>query len=315
MEMTRIFRMLCCKSSPGVQPGCGLRLACERFRHFHSHACGECKVPISVFPTQNTHHAGFSLIEMIIVIAITTIVGSMVAVFLRVPLDSYVAQDRRARLTDTADTALRRMGRDIRLALPNSVRVKSVGGVFYLEFLGTRSGGRYRAQGGGDILNFTDVAGDSSFDILGPAIEMQANDFIAVYNLGIPGADAWRGETLAAYAGAAGSVSTIAIASKRFPLASPGNRFQVVDGPVSYVCDPATGTLTRFWGYPIAVDQTTAFATTIPRALLATRVSACSFEYQPGVTERGGLVGMTLNLRLADETVRLYATTQVSNQP
>jgi len=27
--------MLRCKSSPGVQPGCGLRLACERFRHFH----------------------------------------------------------------------------------------------------------------------------------------------------------------------------------------------------------------------------------------------------------------------------------------
>ena len=102
-------------------------------------------------PTSDS--AGFTLIEMIIVIAITAIIGSMVALFLRAPLESYVAQDRRARLADTADTALRRMGRDIRLALPNSVRVTSVGGVFYLEFLGTRSGGRYRAQGGGDILD------------------------------------------------------------------------------------------------------------------------------------------------------------------
>mgnify|MGYP001048190736 CR=1 FL=1 len=68
-------------------------------------------------------HAGFTLIEMIIVIAITAIVGSMVAVFLRAPLESYVAQDRRARLADAADTALRRMARDIRLALPSSVRV------------------------------------------------------------------------------------------------------------------------------------------------------------------------------------------------
>lgn len=259
------------------------------------------------------NHAGFTLIEMIVVIAITAIVGSMVAVFLRAPLDSYVAQDRRARLADTADTALRRMGRDIRLALPNSVRVTSVGSASYLEFLGTRSGGRYRAQGGGDILDFT--AADTRFDVLGPAIAMQAGDRIAVYNLGIPGADAWAGDTLANYTGAAGPTSSIAIASKQFPLASPGNRFQVVDGPVSYVCDPVAGTLTRYWGYPIAAAQTTAFAAATPQARLATGVSACNFTYQPGVTERGGLVSMTLNLSQANETVRLYATTQVSNQP
>ncbi len=262
-------------------------------------------------PTFNA--AGFTLIEMIIVIAITAIIGSMVALFLRAPLESYVAQDRRARLADTADTALRRMGRDIRLALPNSVRVTSAGGAFYLEFLGTRSGGRYRAQGGGDILDFTTA--DTSFDVLGPAIAMQAGDRIAVYNLGIPGADAWAGDTLAAYAGANGSVSNITIAAKQFPLASPGSRFQVVDGPVSYVCNPATGTLTRYWGYAISTSQLTAFPAGTPQALLATHVNGCSFDYQPGVTERSGLVSMTLSLSQANETVRLYATTQVSNQP
>lgn len=267
-------------------------------------------------------HAGFTLIEMIIVIAITAIVGSMVAVFLRAPLESYVAQDRRARLADAADTALRRMGRDIRLALPNSVRVTTdAAGVVYLEFLGTRSGGRYRAQGGGDILDFT--VPDNGFDVLGPAIAMQAGDLIAVYNLGIPGADAWAvgtsGDTLAAYTGPAGSVSHIAIASKKFPLASPGNRFQVVDGPVTYACapnpaNPALGTLTRYWGYAIAPAQPTPPAPA-SSALLATNVRTCNFTYQPGVTERGGLVSMTLSLAQANETVSLYATTQVSNQP
>ncbi len=257
--------------------------------------------------------AGFTLIEMIIVIAITAIVGSMVAVFLRGPIESYVAQDRRARLADAADTALRRMQRDIRLALPNSVRVTDAGGVFYLEFLATRSGGRYRAQGGGDILDFT--LADSSFDVLGPAIDMQAGDRIAVYNLGIAGADAWAGDTLAAYTGTAGGTTSIAFAAKQFSLASPGSRFQVVEGPVSYVCDPASGTLTRYWGYAIAAAQPTTFAATTPRALLADRVGSCHFTYQPGVTERGGLVSLTLELSRDNERVRLYASTQVGNQP
>jgi len=271
---------------------------------------------------RTSDHAGFTLIEMIIVIAITAIVGSMVAVFLRAPLESYVAQDRRARLADAADTALRRMGRDIRLALPNSVRVTTdAAGVVYLEFLGTRSGGRYRAQGGGDILDFT--VPDNSFDVLGPGINMKAGDLIAVYNLGIFGADAWAGDTLAAYTGVTAlNVTNIPIAPKPtppFPLASPGNRFQVVEGPVTYACapnpaNPALGTLTRYWGYAITAAQHTPPAPA-SSALLATNVSACSFTYQPGATERGGLVSMTLNLSQAGETVRLYATTQVSNQP
>jgi len=268
-------------------------------------------------------HAGFTLVEMIIVIAITAIVGSMVAVFMRAPIESYVAQDRRARLTDTADTALRRMGRDVRLALPNSVRVTTVGGVVYLEFLATRTGGRYRTQidpdvAGSDPLSF-EVA-DNGFDVLGPPIAMAVGEQIAVYNLGIFGADAWAvgtpGDTLANYAGGAGVVSTIALApAKLFPLASPGNRFQVVVGPVTYACNPVAGTLTRFWGYARAAAQPTPPAAPALSALLASQVSACNFIYLPGVTERGGLLSMTLNLSQDNETVRLYTNMPVENQP
>ena len=267
--------------------------------------------------------AGFSLIEMIIVIAIMGIVGSMVAVFLRAPLESYVAQDRRARLTDAADTAVRHMKRDVRLALPNSVRVTTtVAGVVYLEFLATRTGGRYRTQGdgtaGNDHLDFT--VADNSFDVLGPSIAMQAGDLIAVYNLGITGADAWAvgtpGDTLAPYGGAAGAVNTIALTpAKLFPLASPGNRFQVVEGPVTYECNPTNGTLTRFWGYARAAVQPTPPAVPVLSALLANQVSACNITYAAGVTERVGLVSMTLDLTREGETVRLYSSMQVENQP
>src|SRR5918911_2643011 len=89
---------------------------------------------------------GVTLIELIIVIAITAIIASGVAVFISRPMESYVDSARRAELTDIADTALRRLTRDLRTALPNSIRITQVGGVYYLEYLQTSGGGRYRAE-------------------------------------------------------------------------------------------------------------------------------------------------------------------------
>ena len=87
---------------------------------------------------------GFTLIEMIVVIVLTSIIASAVAVFIKLPVEGYVATARRAEMTDIADTAIRRMGRDLRLALPNSVRVTDGGAT--IEILLTKTGGRYRTE-------------------------------------------------------------------------------------------------------------------------------------------------------------------------
>ena len=92
---------------------------------------------------------GFTLIEMIMVIVITGVIAGMVAVFIKGPVDSYFDMARRAELTDIADTAMRRMTRDIRLALPNSLRNPAGGSDQCVEFMPTKSGGRYRAVGTG----------------------------------------------------------------------------------------------------------------------------------------------------------------------
>ena len=91
-------------------------------------------------------NAGYTLVEMVVVIAITGIIAAAVAVFLRLPLQSYQDAQRRAAITDAADTAFTLIKRDLQTALPNSVRVTNAGAVFYLEFLQVRSGGRYRAD-------------------------------------------------------------------------------------------------------------------------------------------------------------------------
>lgn len=96
------------------------------------------------------HHRGFTLFEAILVIAITGIIAGMVTVFLRAPIDAYLDTARRAEMTDIADTALRRIARDLRRAVPNTVRTTTVaaGGknLVYLEFIPAKAGGRYVAD-------------------------------------------------------------------------------------------------------------------------------------------------------------------------
>lgn len=253
---------------------------------------------------------GFTLIEAVMVITITGIIASMVAVFIASPVKGYFDSARRAELSDTADTAIRRISRDVHLALPNSVRLASPQ---VMEFLQTRTGGRYRVDGV-DALDFTNPT-DTTFDVLGPAVTMAAGDQIIIYNLGIPGADAYVGNNRRAYNGAGGNVTNISIIStSAFPLDSPGHRFQVVDTPVTYICDLPAGTLRRYWGYTI-VDPQPNPPSGGNNALLAKNVSACTFTYTQGITERSGLVSIQLAITQDNETVSLYHAVQVSNVP
>lgn len=278
---------------------------------------------------------GFTLVEMIVAITITAILSGIVALFIRVPLQGYFDVSRRAELTDAADLAVRRMVRDMQGALPNSMRVSAPGGAActganacYLEFLAVRSGGRYRSDpdnlGGGDVLDFTSAA-DGSFDVLGPGVEVAAGDQIVVYNLGVGGADAYAGANRRAYAGAAGTVSTIAFTTTAspFPFDSPSKRFHVVSGPVTYACDPTAGNqvIQRYAGvgYVITAGQVTPPAGVTP-VLLAAGVTGCTITYAAGAGTRNGVVSISLALTRTDpagnaETVNLFAQAHVVNSP
>lgn len=254
--------------------------------------------------------AGFTLTEAIMVIVITGILASMVAVFIQKPVQGFFDTARRAALVDTADTVLRRVSRDLREALPNSVRVS---GGTALEFLHVKGGGRYREQGPGDILDFT--AADASFAVLSPGVNVQSGDSIVVYNLGVGGASAYEGTSTSRRIAAApfgASLSNVAITSAtRFIFASPARRFQVVDTPVSYVC--SAGQILRYSGYAILASQPVPPAVTgMP---IADKVSACNFAYATGPSERAALVTLSLSLSDGGETASLIYQVHVNNAP
>ena len=281
--------------------------------------------------------SGFTLVEMIMVIVITGIIGGMVAVFLNAPVRQYVDVARRADMTDIADTALRRIGRDLRLALPNSVRVTTVGSNAYLEFLPTTAGGRYRAAAdstptttgcGSAVANVLDfTAADTCFQVLGPMPPaFTGGESVVVYNLGITGATAYDNTSRTTTAvGIAGNTLNIAAPGKQFPFVSPSHRFQIITTPVTYVCNaPATnaagngtGTLIRWQGYAIQSAQPITLPTTgTPSAsVLANHVSACNFDYFTNASQHSGLVTMNLGITESNEAVTLYSANHVSNVP
>lgn len=293
---------------------------------------------------------GFTLVEAVVVIVITGIVATVVAVFIRMPVQGYIDTAARAELTDVADLALRRMARDIRLALPNSVRVKTVGNERYLELLLTKTGGRYLAEEDGqdgNILEFDQPVNcaarpeECEFAIVGtpPAGEQRIDpgDFIVVYNLGsdpdFAPSNAYGGGNIARVESVDEDIVRMGegvnlvnpFAAQSPPMRSPTRRFQVVETPVTYRCQPGaggSGTLTRYWGYAITAAQPESVAavplSTASRALLATGVVDCAFHYESMANVHSALIGLELTLEMRNTnsgTVTLFHQVHVDNTP
>jgi len=270
--------------------------------------------------SRTAFQSGLTLVELVVTIVITGIIAAGIAVFIQRPVEGYLDAERRAELTDEADTALRRITRDLRTALPNSVRVDASGK--FIEFIESTGGGRYRAEldsgGLGNILDFT--AADTAFDVIGPAPVLATGNQIVVYNLNSSGtsSNAYFGDNRAALTSTA--APPVAIASTLFPESSPARRFHVVSGPVTYGC--TGGQLIRYSGYAYNTAQVAPPAGG-SSAVLAGNVDVanCSFSYSAGsLGERTGTVSMVLTLVRSGgagtpEQVRLFQQAQVNNAP
>jgi MSHA biogenesis protein MshO len=238
---------------------------------------------------------GVTLIELVVAIVLVGIITATTFYFLY-PVTQAVDLSTRAELTDAADSALQRIGREARLALPNSIRLDtSTPSTIYLEFLPIRSAGRYRGDAGGvssgsncppdgvaapaaDQLSFDGIV-DTCFKTIGTVADVgtiTANDFLVFnnYGPGFAGQNAYatsgvlNRRQLSALPGVEASrvrfAFTSATALDRSLHDSPGRRFFVIVGnagtglpePVTYICDTGARTLTRRWGYTMVQTPT-----------------------------------------------------------
>jgi MSHA biogenesis protein MshO len=285
---------------------------------------------------------GFTLVEAITVMLVVSVIALAVAVFIPAPVQGYLSTVRRLELADAADTALRRIGRDVRLALPNSVRVDASG--LFLEFLPIKAGGRYRDNDSCFTGGCTSL--QTLGDMLTNAQVATGSDQVSIYNTysnvgsdcapgtsGLYSAYCGHGVvTLASAAGAGSTSNTLGFASTVFlpPGGSPTRRvFVIAASPVTYACDAANGVLWRISGYARAAAQPTnlggaPLSTASSRTRLATRVTCPAvvsgsvpprFSYTAGASERYGLLSAWLTLEDSNESISLLHQIHVDNTP
>jgi len=294
---------------------------------------------------------GFTLVELIIVIVLTGILAGVVTVFFMPAVDAYFASQRRAALADKADTMVRRLAREIRAAVPNSVRNH---GQQCIEFVPTKAGGRYRMgphvnddgssqeNTGGDCpdgsrsctLDLSDtVTQKTAFDVLqiSQSSAPVAGDFVVIGNQEVD--QVYSGSNRKVIDRFDDPAPQAANGRHRITLGAgdfssiqgyEAGRFTVVpsSGSVSFVCmgtgvsnGRGTGRLYRVeraLGAP--TPDTCADPTNAP--VLADTVSACQFVYSanPG-TQQNGLVWMEISMTDDGENVNLAFAAHVSNVP
>lgn len=271
------------------------------------------------FASHRLLNRGFTIVEMIVVITVVGILAAGAATFIRNPTQAYFDVENYANLTDRADTALRRMSREMRNALPNSVRATTNGADSFIEFIPIAAAGRYRAEVGSSAtdnpLDFSLSA--DSFDVLGPPLTIAGGQQLVIYNLGVAGIDAYEGTNRRALT-TTGTLSTLSFSGGMFPQPSPSSRFYVVATATSFVCDMTNRQLMMYSGYaiqsaqPVSVSALNALAT---GRQIAANVSSCQMRYVPGALQRSGIVVIYLSLTQDAAKVNLMQQVNVVNSP
>jgi MSHA biogenesis protein MshO len=215
------------------------------------------------------------------------------------------------------------------------VRVRQNGAIVALEVLLTADGARYRDRPpGGDPVRLRFDDADGSFNAVGGFANIakpfsSAAHYLAIYNVGVPGADAYElgnvitppGTQIDIVVDGGGEDRVQLSPAFRFRFESPQQRVFLVEGPVTYLCDTASGVLTRYSGYAVANSQADrdSAAELVGAGAAAGNVSynvaACAMDYTPGNAERSGLLSVSLSLSEQGETVTLLHQVHVDNTP
>jgi MSHA biogenesis protein MshO len=277
---------------------------------------------------------GFTLVELIVAMVISSVLLGMIAMIMGSPVERYLEQSKRNDLVNASERITRMMGEDLKTALPNSVRVGNFANTSVLQMLAVANVVFYRNEGAIPNLpvELSFTTPQDTFVANGTPFSSQRL-WLVVKNEGAPGKDAYnltdvitRHDNLPTGPGNAASVTLEDAAFVFANDTSPTNRMFGVSGPITYVCNRTTGILRRFSGHAIAptlpldeaagqLNSAGASSTVVATGVFACSL-ACSFMTGTANTCRSTVtfdVTMTRGLAPDDENLRLLQQFAVEN--
>lgn len=217
------------------------------------------------------HDSGMTLIEVVVALTVTAIIATFSVALISAPPATLDASTRRASLGENAAQTMMQVEREWRNALPNSLRVRSSAGVLAVEYLAVLDAAVLFRD---DIAvpasqRLTTGVADNQFETLGEFRQLtkpldSTALYVAVHHSGAPGANAWAlanvitapGTRVQIDAGSSAGQDQVRLTpATAFMSVGAARRVYVLSGPVTYLCNPGTGTLARYSGYAIAANQ------------------------------------------------------------
>lgn len=251
-------------------------------------------------------HQGFTLVELIAVIVILSIIATMGTTFVIRATESYRSTQTRALLVNTARPALERMTRQLRGALPYSVRV--VNGGSCVEFM--------PIAGGGNYLGAVPDSENGAPGKIAIAVAPYALDFGTARHVTIGAMSAAEiygagAASRAGYSNASTAVQLALTASTQWLRNSINRRFYLLDDPSAFC---VVGNELRFYS---GLDVTAANVDlNAAHSLMAVDIQASQpFQLEQGSENRNTTVSIELVFASGGESMSFAQRVSIRNVP
>lgn len=264
---------------------------------------------------RHTRQGGFTLVELIIVIVLLGILGTMGAEFITQAFKGFSDTDARTEIYEEGQLVLSRMERELRIALPNAIDVEP--GSNGLEF-GMIDENAMTCPAAADPQDcvfgqYIDNNPAGKQFIRDQTNPLPVGSIVSIYNRNWSDFSSTDPNQRRLY-----RVTSITAPTNRMDLdrnviaASPGSRFYAVHQAVRYYLSGTT--LTRA---TIAIDNTNylaalAFPTGNP---LAENVSSLTFDFTPGSLTSSALVSIRFTIDRNGEALDFHKEVQIRNAP
>lgn len=250
---------------------------------------------------------GFTLIELIAVIVILSIVASIGTGFVVKTTEAYYRTQTRALLVNTSRQALERMTRQLRIALPYSVRITNGGSC--VEFMPIAAGGNY----------FSPVPDDEN--LAAATATIAASPFVTDFGtprfvtIGAMTADEIYGGSAASRANYA-SGNIVLSAAKRWRRNSINRRYYLLDNPQAFCL--VADELRFYEGIDVTaanVDVTNGFSIIARNVALDSPATPQPFSLEMGSENRNTRINITLKFSSAGESIVYSQGVLIRNVP